>query len=91
VTIGDIQSIHGVRSPGPREAQRDFAVAFVAETHERLLNPTEMTFYNILARHYTKVLPQEAPDPYIGKGWQPITRFFGEGTTWSCCVILSQE
>jgi hypothetical protein len=81
-TITDIQAIHGVRFPGPLTAQRDFTLAFVAESHDRLLNQTEMTFYEILAEYYTRILAPEVPDPYVTFNWVPITRFFGEGTTW---------
>src|SRR5262249_23440150 len=82
VTIDDIQAVHGVRMPGPSDAHRDFALAFVAESHDRLLDPTEMTFYETLADHYTKTLAATDPDPYMAFNWPPVTRFFGEGTTW---------
>jgi hypothetical protein len=83
VTIADIQAFHGVRSPGPATAKRDFSIGFVATSHNRLLNATEMTFYDILAAFYTKTLPPEAPTPGLGEGWVPVTRYFGEGVTWS--------
>jgi len=82
VMMEAIQSVHGTRSPGPAEAQHDFAIAFVAESHDRLLNPTELTFYEILARHYTQPIPTPDSDPYVGFNWAPITRFFGPGSTW---------
>jgi len=53
VTMAEIQGTHGLRTPAPSDAQRDFTIAFVAESHERFLTPTEMTFYEILAAHYT--------------------------------------
>ena len=86
VTIEEIQNLHGVREPGPENAQRDFNIVFVAESHNRLLNPTELTFYEILAAHYTKEVPAGEPAPYIKVGWPSITRFFGEGTTWSSTI-----
>jgi len=94
VTIEDIQAVHGIRTPGPAEAKRDFALAFVAESHDRLLDPTELTFYEILAEHYTKTISASDPDPYVGFNWPPVTRFFGEGTTWrsdipSCAGIVA--
>lgn len=86
VTIDDIQDFHGLRIPGPVNAQRDFSVAFVVESHKRLLNATEMTFYNILAEHYTTSIPPQDPNPHLGfccgQKWVSIGRFFGEGTTW---------
>jgi uncharacterized repeat protein (TIGR01451 family) len=82
VTMETIQSVHGTRSPGPAEAQRDFAIAFVAESHDRLLNSTELTFYEILARHYSQPVPLSDPDPYVGFNWVPITRFFGQESSW---------
>lgn len=88
VAIEDIQSVHGVRAPGPADAQRDFRIAFVVESHERLLNATEMTFYEILAEDYTKAVPPENPDPFLGFNWAPITRFFGEGTIWRSDIPL---
>jgi cysteine-rich repeat protein len=88
VTIEDIQAAHGVRTPGPAAAQRDFALAFVAESRGRLLDATEMTFYDILAAHYTRPVPAEQPDPYQGNGqWASIARFFGEGTTWRSDIV----
>ena len=82
VTIEEIQARHGVRSPGPAGAQRDFHIGFAAESSGRFLNATEMTYYDILSSHYTKELPASEPDPFVGLEWQPITRFFGHGTTW---------
>jgi PKD repeat protein len=89
VTIEDIQSLHGIRTPGPTGAKRDFRIGFVAESNERLLNPTELTFYEILAGHYTNAIQPEDPDPYLGFNWVPITRFFGEGTTWKSSIPLA--
>lgn len=83
VTIEDIQAQHGARVPGPGDAQRSFVIAFVAESHGRLLTPTEMTFYDTFAEHYTKPVPPEDPAPYVGSNWASIDRFFGEGTSWS--------
>lgn len=82
VSIQDIQAIAGVRTPGPASAQRDFRIAFVAESDGRFLNTTELTFYEILAAQYTRTLAQDAADPYVGDNWVPITRFFGGETTW---------
>jgi hypothetical protein len=83
VSITDIQQRHGVREPGPARAQRDFSIGFIAESHDRFLTPTEMTFYEILAEHFTKPLSPDAPAPYAGFNWVPIGKFFGEGTTWT--------
>jgi hypothetical protein len=88
MTLADIQAIHGVRTPTPAAAQRDFAIGFVAESHERLLTATEMTFYDLLAEHYTSQVPLGEPDPYIGFNWAPISRFFGHGTTWTSTIPL---
>jgi Ca2+-binding RTX toxin-like protein len=91
VTIEDIQAVHGVRTPGPATAQRDFALGFVAESHGRLLTATEMTFYETLAREYTAPIPAEEPDPYVGDRWVSIDRFFGEGTSWRSEVPVPSE
>ncbi|MGB2695037.1 MAG: VWA domain-containing protein [Dehalococcoidia bacterium] len=85
-TIQQIQSVHGARSPGPATAQKAFNIGFVAESHGRFLTPVEMTFYETLAQHYTKPVAPAAPDPYVANNWAPITRFFGEGTTWTSAV-----
>ena len=87
VTIDDIINLHGLRTPGPNQSQKAFNLAFVAETHDRFLNETEMTFYEILAAHYTKEVPLSEPEPYIGEDWPPMTRYFGESTRW-CSWIL---
>jgi hypothetical protein len=84
IEISDIQAIQGIRTPGPGTAQYDFHLGFVAESHERLLNPTELTYYDRLAEHYTKVVPPKDPDPHVRyNSWVPITRFFPEETTWT--------
>lgn len=83
VSITNIQQRHGVRSPGPTAAQRNFALGFVAESHDRFLTPTELTFYEILADQYTKLLPSNASPPYVEFDWVPIGKFFGESTTWT--------
>ncbi|MCW5979064.1 MAG: hypothetical protein KIT09_13365 [Bryobacteraceae bacterium] len=86
ISIADIQGVHGIRSPGPAGAQRNFSLAFVAESHDRFLNPTEMTYYDILAEHYAREVPVGAPDPYVGFNWAPVTRYFQEGTTWRSAI-----
>ena len=87
VGIADIAGFYGPRSPGPLTAKRDFSLGFIAESNGRLLNPVEMTFYDILAGHYTKPIPPERADPYVGWNWPSIDRFFGEGTTWKSEVL----
>ena len=32
--ISDIQALHGIRSPGPATSQKDFVLAFVAESND---------------------------------------------------------
>ena len=87
VSIATIQSKHGVRSPGPATVSRDFSIGFVVESHRRLLNPVEMTFYEIFAAHYTKPVPAGHADPYVGGNWPPIERYFGENTRWRSDVL----
>ena len=82
VTIDDIIAAHGTRVPGPDTAQRDFRLGFVAESHNRTLTPTEMTFYEIFAANFAKPIPEEEPPPMLEFGWAPMTNFFGHGTTW---------
>jgi hypothetical protein len=87
VTVSEIQSVHGVRTPTPENAQKDFKIAFVAETYRRQMNATEMTFYEILADVYTAPIPSEKPSPPIGYNWVSIDRYFGEGSKWSSGVL----
>ena len=82
VTVDDIIARYGPRLPGPAAAQRDFRIGFVAESHNRPLTPTEMTFYEILAANFAKPIPEEEPPPLLYQGWAPMTKFFGHGTTW---------
>lgn len=83
VTISDIVAVHGVRTPGPESAQRHFSIGFVAGSHQRLLNATEMTFYDYMAEYFTRPWPDEWPAPNFWDGYVPISRFVGEGVTWS--------
>lgn len=83
VTISDIVAVHGVRTPGPESAQRHFTIGFAAASHQRFLNATEMTLYEYLADFFTRSLLPESPAPALGKGYVPITKYFGEGVTWS--------
>jgi hypothetical protein len=91
VDISRIQGLYGVRTPLPTAAQRDFRFGFVAESTGRFLTATEMTFYETLAAHFAKTLDPAAPDPYLSFNWAPVTRFFGEGTTWSTVVRRSLD
>lgn len=86
VTMDEIIASAGSRVPGPATAQRNFSLGFVAESRDRLLNATEMTFYETLAAYYTKPVPEGEPDPYLIQNWVPITRFLGEGTTWNSSI-----
>jgi hypothetical protein len=86
-TIQDIVSVYGERVPGPATAKRDFSIGFVAESNQRLLNQVEMTYYDIFAAHFTRKVPAENPDPYVGPNWAPVTRFFGTNTTWKSDVL----
>lgn len=88
VEMEDIQNMHGVRSPGPSNAKRSFSIAFVVESHARLLNETELTYYERLAEHYAKPPGPNTPTPYVGNNWPSITRYFGEPTTWSTAIGL---
>jgi hypothetical protein len=88
VTIEQVQLSEGVRTPGPATSQHDFNIGFVIASNGRLLNQTELTFFEILARHYTRSLPESSPAPYLDiSAWPPITKFFGEGTTWKSYVL----
>jgi hypothetical protein len=87
VTISNIVAVHGVRTPGPATAQRDFRLGFVTASHNRLLTATEMTYYDLMAAHFTKPLPPDFPTPHVNYGWVPMTKFFGEGTTWNSDVL----
>jgi hypothetical protein len=81
VDVEDVQAIHGVRSPGPATAQRNFTVGCVIESHERLLNQIEATFYEALVAYMTQAVPPEQPDPYVGENWVSVARFW-PGATW---------
>jgi hypothetical protein len=87
VSMTNIQALNGIRSPGPATAQRDFRMCFVVESNGRLLNPTEMTFYEILGEYIMRPVPAGAPDPYVADNWVSISKFFGGGTTWSNNVL----
>jgi hypothetical protein len=86
VTAADIVAKHGPRVPGPGAARRHFNIAFVADSRDRLLTPTEMTFYDLLAGHYARPVPAGLLAPYVGFNWPSVTRFFGAGVTWSTAV-----
>ncbi|HOA75819.1 MAG TPA: hypothetical protein PL151_14475 [Phycisphaerae bacterium] len=87
VTASDIIARHGPRVPGPEAARRHFNIAFIADSRDRLLTPTEMTFYDLLAAHYARPVPAGLPAPHVGFNWPPVTRFFGAGVTWSTAVM----
>ena len=75
VTIEEIEALHGERVPGPDLARRSFSIGFLAESHNRLLTSTEMTFYDIFAAHYASDVPAGDPDPTLTRlNWPPVTR-----------------
>ena len=82
LAMADLQAVQGVRTPGPAGAQRVFRIGFVVESHNRFLNETEITFYEILAEHYARPLAAGPPHPYVSLNWAPISGFFGPGVTW---------
>lgn len=86
VWMGDLLAAYGPRLPGPDASRRQFRLAFVAESHGRMLTATELAWYDLLAEHYTHPVPPGAPDPYVGFNWASIRRFFGEDTTWSSFI-----
>ncbi|MEM7392479.1 MAG: hypothetical protein AAF492_09020 [Verrucomicrobiota bacterium] len=86
VTVDDIQAVYGVRTPGPDTAQRRFNMGFIAESFDRFLNETELTFFDRFAAYVTGSIPSNAPTPYMGGNWEPIERYFGENTIWSSAV-----
>lgn len=90
VSIDQIQGAHGIRSPGPDAARKDFRLVFVVESAGRLLNTTEMTFYQLLAEHYTRPVAPGAPDPYIGFNWASIERFFAGANFTSILPVGSR-
>jgi hypothetical protein len=89
--VQDIQAVHGVRTPGPALSQKEFRIAFVAESNGRLLNATEMTYYEILAANYTRDVPANDPAPYQGFNWVPVTRYWGAGTSWIGRVDIDRD
>lgn len=86
VPVATIQAAHGQRVPGPDAAQRSFKIGFVAESNGRLLNATEMTFYEMFATAFVQPIPSGDPDPFVGFGWTPITHYFGADVTWTTVV-----
>jgi hypothetical protein len=86
VTIDQIIAQHGARTPDVSLSQKDFSIGFVGESSHRLLTQTEMTFYDILAAHYTRPIAPNMPTPNNEVGWVSIDRFFGHGSTWSSLV-----
>ena len=51
ISINDLISANGQREPAYDQAQKQFQLLFVAQTVNRSLNATEMTFFNTLAKH----------------------------------------
>ena len=86
-TIQDVVNAYGLRTPGPSTSKRDFSIGFVVESNQRFLTPVELTYYEIFAAYYTKPFPANQPDPKIYYNWTTISRFFGQGTTWSSAVL----
>ena len=68
VTIEDIIAVEGERLPSSTESQKHFNMLFVVESIDRLLTPSEMTFYNLLAREFERVLPPGEANPALGGG-----------------------
>jgi hypothetical protein len=86
VSISNIQAIHGVRTPTPATAQKQFQLCFAVESFGRFLTPVEMTFFEVLASHYTQPIAPGQPSPPVG-GWSSIANYFGEGSKWNSDVL----
>lgn len=82
IEIAEIIALHGERVPGPSSARRAFNVGFVFESHGRLLNNTELTYFDTLAKHFAAPIPGDDPTPRLAQNWPSVRRFFGDETQW---------
>ena len=72
VTIDDIVGQYGPRIPAPATSQREFKMATVIVSANRLLNPLEMTFYSRMAQVFEGATVETASDPPLA--WPQFTR-----------------
>ncbi len=80
--IEDVIAVHGPRVPAAVAAQHHFRIGFVVESNGRLLNQREMSYYNLLAGEFERLLARAEPDPLLASSnWVPATRYFGPGVT----------
>ena len=83
-TIEDIQAKHGPRLPGVVDSQKQFNIGFVVETNDRFLTESELIFYDLMARSFTRTIADGEPNPVIRlNNWASINRFFGSGVSFT--------
>lgn len=80
LTVEDIITVHGPRSPGPAMSRKEFRVAVGTVSHGRLLSAEEMTFYDILAEAAFRPLEPGEPLPRLDQGFPTLSGYFGPGT-----------
>lgn len=83
ISINDLIAVNGVREPAYGVAQKNFNLLFVAQSYNRTLNATEITFYNTLAKHLAGT--DTTPTAITPTSWRPLSGFF-TGTTWQTAV-----
>jgi hypothetical protein len=84
LSINDIVTANGARTPAYGQASKNFQLLFVAQSYNRSLNATEMTFFNTLAKHLANA--GSTPTAIPATSWRPLATFF-PGTTWQTAVV----
>ncbi|CAN5270074.1 hypothetical protein BH11PSE11_BH11PSE11_28170 [soil metagenome] len=83
LSINDIITANGAREPAYGQAPKNFQLLFVAQSVNRALNATEMTFFNTLAKHLAVADNTVSVVPPLA--WRPLSSFY-PGTTWQTAV-----
>ena len=89
VPISEIIDTHGIREPGPETSRKEFNIGIAVESHERLLNPVEFTFYHHLAKHITSPFEGDLP-VHNSETWASIVGAYGEEVTWTSQVSIDR-
>ncbi len=71
----------------PAAARTNYRIAFVGETLGRTMTPREVAFYEILAAHYTKALPEGDLPVLTDSNWVSIDRYFPSSIKFESALV----
>ncbi len=75
----------------PAASRTNYRIAFVGETLGRTMTPRELAFYETLAKHYTRELPEGALPVLDERNWVSIDHYFPDSIRFESALLLDEN